>query len=55
MLKSPSRFPLMFQYAIDDSDPERVDVFNDLGVLVDRKITFVHHIARMARMLGIIK
>jgi hypothetical protein len=35
---------VMFQYVIDDSDPERVDVFNDLGVLVDRKITFVNHI-----------
>jgi hypothetical protein len=46
---SPSRFPVvskpvMFQFVIGDSDLERVDVINDLGVLVDSKMTFVNHI-----------
>jgi hypothetical protein len=27
--------PVMFQYVIGDSDLERVDVINNLGVLVD--------------------
>jgi hypothetical protein len=42
-----------------DSDLERVDVINDLGVLVDSKMTFVNHIesivSKSARMLGFIK
>jgi hypothetical protein len=36
--------PVSFQYVIGDSDPERVDVINDLGVLVDSRMTFVEHI-----------
>jgi hypothetical protein len=36
--------PVMFQYVIGDSELERVAVINDLGVLVDSKMTFVHHI-----------
>jgi hypothetical protein len=51
--------PVMFQYVIGDSDLERVDVINDLGVLVDRRMTFVNHIesivSKSARMLGFIK
>jgi hypothetical protein len=34
----------MFQYAIGNSDRERVDVINDLGVLVNSRSTFVNHI-----------
>jgi hypothetical protein len=49
----------MFQYVIGDSDLERVDVINDLGVLVDSRMTFVNHIesivSKLARMLGFIK
>jgi hypothetical protein len=51
--------PLMFQYVIGDSDLERVDVINDLGVLVDNRMTFVNHIesivSKSARKLGFIK
>jgi hypothetical protein len=36
---------VMFQYVIGDSDFERVDVINDLGVLVSKS----------ARMLGFLK
>jgi hypothetical protein len=36
--------PVMFQYVIGDSDLERVDVANDLGVLVDSRKIFVDHI-----------
>jgi hypothetical protein len=47
---SPSRF----QYVIGDSDLERVVVINDLGVLVDSRMTFVNHIesilSKSARM-----
>jgi hypothetical protein len=32
--------PVMFQYVIGDSDLERVDVINDLGVLVESRMTF---------------
>jgi hypothetical protein len=50
---------LMFQYVIGDSDIERVDVINDLGVLVDNRMTFVNHIesivSKSARMLGFLK
>jgi hypothetical protein len=35
---------VMFQYVIGDSDLERVGVINDLGVLLDSRITFVNHI-----------
>jgi hypothetical protein len=35
---------VLFQYVIGDSDLECVDVINDLGVLVDSRMTFVHHI-----------
>jgi hypothetical protein len=46
----------MFQYIIDDSDLEHVEVINDLGVLVDSRTTFVNHIeSKLARMLGFIK
>jgi hypothetical protein len=49
----------MFQYVIGDSDLERVDVINDLGVLFDNWMTFVIHIesnvSKSARMLGFIK
>jgi hypothetical protein len=51
--------PVMFQYVIGDSDLERVDVINDLGVLVDSRMTFVDHIgsivSKSARILGFIK
>jgi hypothetical protein len=37
--------PAMFQYVIGDTDLERVDVINDLGVvLVDSRMTFLDHI-----------
>jgi hypothetical protein len=43
--------PVMFQYSI-------VDVINDLGVLVDSRMTIVNHIgsivSKSARMLGFI-
>jgi hypothetical protein len=49
----------MFQYVIGDSDLERVDVINDLGVLVDNRLTFVNHIesivSKSARMLRFTK
>jgi hypothetical protein len=35
---------VIFQYVIGDSDLERVDVINDLSVLVDSRMTFVNHI-----------
>jgi hypothetical protein len=51
--------PVMFQYVIGDSDLERVDVINDLGVLVDSGMTFVDHIgsivSKLARMLEFTK
>jgi hypothetical protein len=51
--------PAIFQYVIDDNALERVDVINDLGVLVDNRMTFVNHIesivSKSARMLGSIK
>jgi hypothetical protein len=51
--------PVMFQYVIGDSDLERVYVINDLGVLVDSRMTFVNHIesivSKLGRMLGFIK
>jgi hypothetical protein len=51
--------PGMFQYVIGHSDLERVDVINDLGVLVDNWMTFVDHIrsieSKSARILGFIK
>jgi hypothetical protein len=47
------------QYVIGNSDLERVNVINDLGVLVDSRMTFVNHIesivVKSARMLGFIK
>jgi hypothetical protein len=50
---------VMFQFVIGDSDLERVDAINDLGVLVHRRMTFVNHIEsivlKSARMLGFIK
>jgi hypothetical protein len=50
---------VIFQYVIGDSDLERVDVINDLGVLVDNRMTFVNQIesivSKSARMLGFIK
>jgi hypothetical protein len=52
-------FSLMFQYVIGDSDLEHVYVINDLGVLVDSRMTFVDHIGsivwKSARLLGFIK
>jgi hypothetical protein len=51
--------PVMFQYVIGDSDLERVEVINDLGVLVDSTMTSVSHIesivSKSAEMLGFIK
>jgi nucleoside-triphosphatase THEP1 len=51
--------PVMFQYVIGNSDLERVDVINDLGVLVDSRMTFVDHIGsivlKSAGLLGYIK
>jgi hypothetical protein len=50
---------VIFQYVIGNSDLERIDLFNDLGVLVDNSLTFVNHIGsivlKSARMLGFIK
>jgi hypothetical protein len=44
----------MFHYVIGNSDLERVDVMNDLGV--DSTMTFVNHIeSKLARMLGFTK
>jgi hypothetical protein len=49
----------MFQYVICDSDLERVDAINDLGVLVDSRMTFVDHIgsivSKSAKILGFSK
>jgi hypothetical protein len=49
----------MFQYVIGDSDFKRVDVINDLGVLVDSRMSIAYHIESMvsksAIMLGFIK
>ena len=46
-------------YEIGRHKLERVNEFKDLGVLMDRKLTFVSHIetitAKSARMLGFIK
>jgi hypothetical protein len=36
--------PVMFQYVIDGNDLQRVDVINDLGILVDSRMIFVKHI-----------
>jgi hypothetical protein len=51
--------PVLFQYVIGDSDLQRVDVINDLDVLVDSRMTFVDHIgsivSKSAKMLGFIK
>jgi hypothetical protein len=51
--------PVLFQYVIGDSDLERVKLINDLGLLVDSRMTFVSHIesivSKSARMLGFIK
>jgi hypothetical protein len=51
--------PVLFQYVIGDSDFERVDVINDLGVLIDSRMTFINQIesivSKSARMLGFIK
>jgi hypothetical protein len=51
--------PELFLYVIDDGDLERDNVINDLGVLVDSKMTFVDHIgsivSKSARMLRFIK
>jgi hypothetical protein len=51
--------PVIFQYVIGDNDLDRVNVNNDLGVLVDKRMTFVNHVElivlNMARMLGFIK
>jgi hypothetical protein len=51
---------VMFQYVIGDSDLERVDVINELGVIpVDNRMTFVNQIesivSKSTRMLGFIK
>jgi hypothetical protein len=35
--------PMMFKYVIGDSDLERFDVINDLGVLIDSRMTFLCH------------
>jgi hypothetical protein len=50
---------VLFQYVIGDSDLKRVDVINDLGVLVDSRMSFAYHIesivSKLAIMLGFIK
>jgi hypothetical protein len=50
---------VLCQYVIGDNDLERVDVINDLWVLVDSRMTFVNHIesilSKSARVLGFIK
>jgi hypothetical protein len=47
--------PVMFQHIIGDSELERVDTINDLGVLVDSRMTFVNRlesiVSKSARML----
>jgi hypothetical protein len=49
----------LFQYVSGDGDLERVDVINNLGVLVDNRMTFVDHIelivSKSTRMLGFLK
>jgi hypothetical protein len=35
---------VMFQYVIIDIDLEQIDEINDLGLLIDRRMTFVNHI-----------
>jgi hypothetical protein len=51
--------PVMSQYVIGDSDLERVDVINNLGVLVVSRMTFVNQtgsiVSKLARILGFIK
>jgi Reverse transcriptase (RNA-dependent DNA polymerase) len=48
-----------FQYKIGDNVLENVDKMKDLGVWMDERMTFVHHIelmvAKSSRMLGFIK
>jgi hypothetical protein len=49
--------PVLFQYAIGDSDLKRFDVINDFGVLIDSRMTFVNHVESIvsisARILGL--
>jgi Reverse transcriptase (RNA-dependent DNA polymerase) len=48
-----------FQFRIGDTPLDRVDKFKDLGVWMDQRMTFVHHIelmvAKSSKMLGFIK
>jgi hypothetical protein len=43
---------VMFQYVIGDSDLDRVEVINDLGVLVDSRVTFFDHIGSIVLKSG---
>jgi hypothetical protein len=44
--------PVIFQYVIGDSDLERVEVINDLGVMIDSRMTFVDHIGSIVSKLA---
>jgi hypothetical protein len=44
----------MFQYVIGEGDLERVDLINDLGVLVDNRMIFPDHIESIVSV-GIVK
>ena len=52
------RRPITFDYAIEHTALEQVDVIRDLGVLLDRKLTFSKHveliISKANRSLGIL-
>jgi hypothetical protein len=49
--------PIMFQYVIGDSDLKRFDVINNLGVLVDSRITFIIRVdcVEISQNVGIYK
>jgi hypothetical protein len=51
--------PIEFVYSINGTALEKVDEIKDLGVIMDRKISFLPHIeaiiSKSSRMLGFIK
>jgi hypothetical protein len=52
-------WPIEFVYSINGTALERVDEIKDLGVIMDEKMSFLHHIeaiiSKSSRMLGFIK
>lgn len=50
------KYPVMFQYSINNINLERVETIRDLGVLVDKELNFVEHINsivnRALKLLG---